>query len=219
MANKNNVNGLLSRLSQSNRGTRLIGGSTTVTNLVAPLSSSNTSSRASALGRLSEITTAGINGSVEANGIQFGSPSSSRSSSTTTPSGWNKLLTQLASGGPASLLGNGLGAGGLGSLISGIFHLFGGGNSKQTLPDLVRFQLPASQAETAYIGSQSRAVLQGAVNEQSIRSTTQPIYAASKTPTSGSPSSTVTYDNAAITQAVKQALLNSSSLNDVIAEI
>lgn len=215
----NNVNSLLSQLSQSKRGTRLIGGNTTITNLVVPLSSGSSSSRASALGRLSDIKASTIGGSTEAKGIQFGNPSSARSTSTSTQSGWGKLLTQVATNGAASAFGSALGSvGGLGSLISGIFHLFGGGSSKATLPPLVRFQLPASQTETAYIGAQSRTVLQGAATEQSIKSSTQPIYAPANTPKTPT-SSGVTYDTAAITQAIKQALLNSSSLNDVIAEI
>jgi hypothetical protein len=218
VANRN-VNNLLSQLSQPKRGTRLNGGSTTITNLVVPLSSAGSSSKSLALGRLSDIRAAGITGPAEVRGIQFGSPSSTRSTPASTQSGWSKLLTQAGSGGVASLLGNGLGVGGLGSLISGIFHLFGGGSSKPLVPALVRFQLPASQTETAYIGSQSHTVFQGMASMQSIRSTTQPIYAPAGTQKSTSPSSTVTYDTAAITQAVKQALLNSSSLNDVIAEI
>ncbi len=185
-----------------------------------PLSSGSSSSRASALGRLSDIRASTISGSTEAKGIQFGGPSSTRSSSTSTQSGWSKLLTQVATNGAASAFGSALGSiGGLSSLISGIFHLFGGGSSKATLPPLVRFQLPTSQTETAYIGAQSRTVLQGAATEQSIRSSTQPIYAPAETHKTANTSSSVTYDTAAITQAVKQALLNSSSLNDVIAEI
>lgn len=219
MANKSNVNSLLSQLSQPKTGTRLTGGSTTITNLVVPLSSGGNSSKASALSRLSDIKASGINGSVEAKGIQFGSPSSTKSGSTTSGGGWGNLLNQVASGGVASALGNGLGSiGGLGSLISGIVNLFGG-SSKQTLPALVRFQLPTSQTETAYIGSQSRSVLQGAATQQSVRATTQPIYAPAGSQKSNAGSSTTAYDTAAITQAVKQALLNSSSLNDVIAEI
>lgn len=218
MATKFNVNSLLSQLSRSKSGAQLTGGNTTITNLVVPLSSGGSSSKASALNRLSDTKASGINGSVEAKSIQFGSPSSTKASSTTTGSGWGTLLNQFASGGAANILGNSLGSvGGLGSLVSGIVNLFGG--SKQAPPALVRFQLPASQTETAYIGSQSRSVLQGAASEQSIRSTTQPIYASSGTPKSSNTSPAVTYDTAAISQAVKQALLNSSSLNDVIAEI
>lgn len=216
----NNANSLLSQLSQSKKGARLIGGNTTITNLVVPLSSGNSSSKASALGRLSDIKAPSINGSTEAKGIQFGSPSS-RSTSTTTQSGWSNVLTQVATNGAASAFGGALGSiGGIGSLISGIFHLFGGSsNSTATLPPLVRFQLPTSQTETAYIGSQSRNVLQGAATEQPTRTSAQPIYAASSTQKSVSSAPPTVYDTATITQAVKQALLNSSSLNDVIAEI
>lgn len=213
----NNVNSLLSQLSQSKR-TRLIGGNTTITNLVAPLSSGSSSSKSSALGRLSDIRASSVNGSAEAKGIQFGGPSSTRTSSPTTQSGWSHVLTQVATNGAANTFRSALGSiGGLGSLISGIFHIFSSGNSNASLPPLVRFQLPSSQTETAYIGSQSRTVLPGAATQQSIRSTTQPIYA--PVSTQKSVTSSPVYDTAAITQAVKQALLNSSSLNDVIAEI
>lgn len=213
----NNVNSLLSQLSQSKK-TRLIGGNTTITNLVVPLSFGSSSSKSSALGRLSDIRAFTINGAAEAKGIQFGGPSSTRTSSPTTQSGWSNVLTQVATNGAANTFRSALGSiGGLGSLISGIFHMFSGGNSKASLPPLVRFQLPSSQTETAYIGSQSRTVLAGAGTQQSIRSTTQPIYAPAGTQKSAT--SSPVYDTAAITQAVKQALLNSSSLNDVIAEI
>ncbi len=153
--------------------------------------------------------------------IQFGRPSSTRTSTSSSGSGWTNLLKQTASGGIASALGGGLGSiGGVGVLVSGILNLFGGGSSKNTPPPLVEFQLPASQEQTAYLSSKGNTVYHGSAEESSIRPTAgTSIYAG---PNAGSPSygaQNPQYRNADVVQAVKNALLNSSSLNDVIAEI
>jgi len=149
--------------------------------------------------------------------IQFGSPSSTRTSlSSTTGTGWSKLLTQTASGGLASALGGGLGSiGGLGSLVSGIVGLFGGG-SKSSLPPLERFQLSASQTETVYVSSKTISGQDAAMGQTAAKNGVG-IYGSGggQASTAANPS----YDTGQIAQAVKQALLNSSSLNDIIAEI
>jgi hypothetical protein len=216
MAKKNNMAGVLSGLSGSKSGTGLSGGSTTVTNLVVPLSDRSLSST-STLMRLTDMKASGISGTPLPKSIQFGTPSSTRTTSSSNGNSWSKLLTQTASGGLASALGNGFGSiGGLGSVVAGLVHLFGGGSKPET-PPLVRFQLPNSQTQTVYIGSQRTSVLQGAAFEQSIKADSQPIYSSTGTHMSASPSQHV--DAATIVQTVKQALLSSSSLNDVISEI
>jgi len=217
MANKNNMGGLLSQLSRSSGG-RLKGGNTTVTNLTAPLSAGGISSRAPRLGRPSDTKAAGMNERMTPISIRFGAPSSTRTTSTSASgSGWSRLLTGAASGGFANALSGALGnIGGLGSLISGIAGLFGGGG-KATLPPLERFQLPDSQTETVYLGSQMTSAFQGPATERSIsNSQNAPIYASAGAPVNRAGN---VYDAQQITQAVKQALLNSSSLNDIIAEI
>jgi hypothetical protein len=133
-----------------------------------------------------------------ATGIQFGSPSSSRATATSSSSGaWSTILKHTLSGGGPT--GTGTGGGGLGllgsvtglgGLISGLSHVFGGGRS--TPPPLSQVQLPVTQQQTISIGEPA-SLNQG--------------------------SSNVVYQSAQIAQAVKQALLNSSSLNDVIAEM
>ncbi len=211
MANKNNMAGLLSQLSRSSSSARIKGGSTTVTNLIAPLSSRGSSSRGLSPGSLSDTKAAGLNDRMIPESIRFGAPSSTRMASTSaTGDGWSRLLSQAASGGFASALSGGIGSiGGLGSLISGIAGLFGG--SKPTLPPLERFQLPVSQTQAVY-----RSSKQGAATGQAIsKSENTPIYG----PAGTRNLSNTVYDTQQITQAVKQALLNSSSLNDVIAEI
>jgi len=86
--------------------------------------------------------------------------------------------------------------GGISSLISGLTGLFGGGKTAPAA--LAAYQLPTSQSQTISTGS---------------------ILAASGL--YGGPSSPLLSDNQGshIVQSVKNALLNSSALNDVIAEL
>jgi hypothetical protein len=133
------------------------------------------------------------------------------------------LLKQTASGGIASAFSGGFASiAGLGGLISGIASLFGVGG-KSTPPPLVEFQLPSSQSQTIYVSPNGSATLQGnAVESSGIGSTSTGIYPKPSSPgisTAGASSQSLQYQSAQIAQAVKMALLNSSSLNDVIAEI
>jgi hypothetical protein len=153
--------------------------------------------------------------------IHFGSPSSTKTASSESGSEWSNLLKQTVSGGVASVLGGGMGIiGGLGSVVSGLVSWFGGG-SKSSPPPLVRFQLPASEEQTVYAGTKGSTVYEGsAVESTSASGSTSGIYSASPAPsTSGMSAVSSQYQNSQIIQAVKNALLNSSSLNDVIAEI
>lgn len=167
----------------------------TVTDLISSsLSLSATGQTGSQLrpGADTALKPLGISGTDVATGIQFGSPSSSRVTSSGSSGEWSTLLKQTESGGIAgigsggglSLLGS---VAGIGGLISGLSSLFGGG--KSTPPPLTAFQLPQSQQQTISIGSNTESNIP------------------------------LRYQSTQIAQAVKQALLNSSSLNDVIAEI
>ncbi|MGI8960629.1 MAG: hypothetical protein ACR2IV_12850 [Bryobacteraceae bacterium] len=157
--------------------------------------------------------------------IQFGKPSQSSSKpSSSSGNEWTNLLKHTASGGIASALSGGLGSiGGIGSLITGIMHLFGGGGKKRTPPPLVEFHLPASQQQTLTVSSKGSSVHQGSVAEAtSVRTPGFGIYGnASQLHTSGSSPSTqwIQEQSGQIAEAVKNALLNSSSLNDVIGEL
>lgn len=102
---------------------------------------------------------------------------------------WAQLVTQAANSGVASLFGGGLSLTGIGSLVSGVVSLFGG--HEKSLPTLTPFQLGPSQNESITIAG-------GAIT-----ASTQSIQDHS----------------AQIAQAVKTAVLNSSSLNDVLSEI
>lgn len=200
----NNLSGRLSRLAapkvDGQSIQRLLNPATVLT------SSQPDSERAVKPPVSSETRTSSLTAKTVPAGIKFGSPSSSKTA--TSQSGgsvWGSLLKQTASGGVSSVFSGGLGSiAGLGGLISGIASLFGGGGGS-TLPPLVDFQLPASQTQTVYVSSNSGSTYQG--------SPTLPAGNA------GSSGQSFQYQSAQIAQAVKTALLNSSSLNDVIAEI
>lgn len=154
--------------------------------------------------------------------IQFGKPSSNTTSSPSSSSSiWQGLLSQTASGGLASALSGGLSSiAGVGGLISDISKLFGG-SSKAAPPPLTLFSLPDSVEQTAYVSSKGTNLYPGDSVEQATKPrAASAIYTSSglgKT-TSGNPVSAAT-DSAAIAQAVKNALLTSNTLGDVIAEI
>jgi hypothetical protein len=153
-------------------------------------------------------------------GIRFGSPSNSRTPTSRSSSALTNLFGHTASGGIASALGGGLsGIAGLGGLISGIIGLFGG--SKSSPPPLIEFHLPESQNQITYVSSKGNTTFQGTVVEQASRSTpSHGTYTGNnEMSSSGASDSALRYQSMQIAQAVKNALLNSSSLNDVIAEI
>jgi hypothetical protein len=154
-------------------------------------------------------------------GIQFGSPFNNGTKSRPSASAGNEWtnLVKTASGGVASLIGGGFLESGVDSLISGITSLFDGGDAKSETP-LVRFALPEPQQQTMYVTSQGLSAnapsedvsltASSAAGPHSVR--TGGIY--QSTPLQGP-----MYRQSEIVQAIKNALLTSSSLNDVIAEI
>lgn len=145
-------------------------------------------------------------------GMKLGSPSSNRAASSQATSEWASLLKQTASGGISSAFGGGLlsAIGGLGGLVSSIAGLFGG--SKKTPPPLTLFQLPNSQAHTVFVSSKTNGTA-------SVNSGSGGASQASSATGQTEQGQALQYQSTEIAQAVKQALLNSSSLNDVIAEI
>ncbi|MBV9939503.1 MAG: hypothetical protein JO150_13430 [Acidobacteriaceae bacterium] len=133
-------------------------------------------------------------------GIQFGSPSNAGSKSrSSTGDEWTNLV-KTASGGAASLIGGSFLGSGVNSLISGLTNLFDGG-AKSEKP-LVRFTLPEPQQQTMYITSGGLSASDNFQEASQNTSSPGPVYKQSE-----------------IVKAVKNALLTSSSLNDVIAEI
>ncbi len=207
MAKSNkNLSGLVNQLSRAKTNAQGLGKLLSPTDLVNP-TAATTTEKTSKPGIAGDTKALSMTAKSTPTSIKFGAPSSTRTAASQSGSEWTNLLKQTASGGIASALGGGLSSiGGLGSLVSGIVSLFEGGGKKAPAP-LVKFNLPASQQQTVYVGSKGGAVYQGSVTEQ--ESASKPaggIYGTQ-------------YQNAEIVQAVKNALLNSSSLNDVIAEI
>ncbi len=175
-----------------------------------------------AIGNSGDAKRSSIGGKRTPRAIQFGRPSQSGSKTpASSGSEWANLLKQTASGGIASAFTGGFGGiGGLGSLISGIFSLFGGG--KKTLPPLTEFQLPNSQQQSEYVSSKGASVYAGDAEVSGSPSSGEGIYNnGAQLETSGTSTNTqwIQDQSGAIAQAVKTALLHSSTLNDVIAEI
>ncbi len=166
-------------------------------------------------GRSSDVRSLPFSETGTAKAINFGSPSSNRAVSSQGASEWTNLLKQTASGGVTSALGGGAlsAVGGLGSLVSSIAALFGGGT--KTEAPLTLFKLPDSQSQTLFASSNGTGASQ-AGNTRAGGIYVTPPSGSSVQVEHGQPSPV---QSAQITEAVKQALLNSSSLNDVIAEI
>ncbi|MBV8812521.1 MAG: hypothetical protein JO033_27940 [Acidobacteriaceae bacterium] len=171
-----------------------------------------------AAGKATDFMLSAMSARAVSSGIRFGSPSSrATTSSGATGFNWSHLLEQAGSGGLANLFGGGGSLlGGFGSLFSGLVGLFG--SSKPALPALVRFQLPAVQDQVASVNLSGGSTVSG---EHRISGYTPGgIYGtAGKQGNVSSNTPTSQYQKSQIVQTVKQALLNSSSLNDVVAEI
>ncbi len=216
MSNRNRISSLAGQLSK----VKSDGGS--LSRLLAPVSTSTAAKALSGTGnarpgsagatKASAITSAGP----RTTGINFGkAPNSATKSTISGGTNWTSLLKNVGSGGVASAFGGGLlsAIGGLGGLVSGIAGLFGG--SKPPTP-LTAFQLPTAEQQTVSL-NRNGGGSQLAIGGSPATSTgTAGIYGSSRSmgtiAAGGSQSQQVA-------QAVKQALLTSSSLNDVIAEI
>jgi hypothetical protein len=217
---KNNLSGFLSQVSRvkvDGQSTNTLLSSTNIVNQAQPKSSRSTKPPS-----LGDAKTSSFSAKVASTGINFGSPSNNRQGTQQSSSLLGNLLKQTASGGIASVFSGGFASiTGIGGLISGIASLFGGG--KSTPPPLVEFQLPNPQSQTVYVSSNGSTALQGNAVESSGTGTTGTgIYPKPGSPgisAAGASSQSFQYQSTQIAQAVKTALLNSSSLNDVIAEI
>jgi hypothetical protein len=147
--------------------------------------------RDSSVSKIGSLTSSAIKS------VSFGKASSAATKIPTNTSAWSHLLSGASSGGLAGTVSSAAGfGGGIGSLFSGLASLFGGG--KTAPPALTAYQLPVTHEQTASIGSSV---------------STPGVY--------GGPASSAPFEaqNNQIVQSVRQALLNSSSLNDVIAEL
>jgi hypothetical protein len=152
--------------------------------------------------------------------ISFGKPSSAASSGSTASSGgngWNSLLSNTLSGGGSSLLNNGIsGFLGIGGLISDIAGLFGG-SSKSAVQPLTLFSLSDQLQMTSYVNGTNADSLRGA--SASGQPSSSGIYSSSQPSGNATRRGNPVVDSTAVAQAVKSALLTSSTLADVIADI
>lgn len=134
-------------------------------------------------------------------GIQFGHPSHPSAASVSGGNAWSGLLTHALGGG--GLLG-----GGIFGAFGAIAGLFGGGGQTAALPALVPFQISGSVSETVYAGGANGVAGRGVGG--SVLEMGQP---------SGGFVSAVSQSSSSVADQVKQALLNSHSLSDVLAEL
>jgi len=210
--NSNNLSGLLRGPSKLLSGTNLITGT-------SGSSSSRSSSRLPSTAQ-DGLKTASFTAKSPLLGINFGHAPSSAIASSSSGSQWTSLLKQATSGnGLASVFtGSFGGLGGVGSLVSGIMSLFGGG--KKTPAALTAFELPSSQQRTVSIGSPMSSP--GATANVGANAQATGIYGTpgQVQPVPSSIDSQWFLDNSNnIAQAVKAAMLNSNSLNDVVSEV
>jgi len=165
-------------------------------------------------GRLRDVSFSSLTRKITSTGLRFGGSSSSATTSSGTGSQWTNLLKETARGRVSGALGDGLkDIGGIASIVSGFISLFGGG--KSTPPSPVHFEAPASRNQIAFIGSATGAEKWSESGTSGQSASSEGIYASGQEASVQS----LQYRSAQIAQAVKHALLNSSSLSDVIAEI
>jgi len=180
---------------------------------IAPLESTPTAGSFRP-GRLRDVSFASLTGKMASSGLRFGGSSSLGTTSSGNGSQWTNLLKQTAKGGVSSALGGGLkDVGGIASIVSGFLSLFRGG--KEAPPPLVHFEAPAPQNRTVFLGAATGPAQWSESGTSAHSNSSKGIYASGQEPNVQS----LQYQSSQIAQAVKQALLHSSSLSDVIAEI
>jgi len=126
---------------------------------------------------------------------------------------WGNLLGAATSGGASSLISGGILSSGALGFVGKLLSLFGGSKSAPAAP--TPFVMPASQQETLNVGSStgSSSVSLGVQSSVNAGGANGPAYQVNSTPNDHATQS------AQVVSIVKQALLTSSSLNDVISEI
>ncbi len=143
--------------------------------------------------------------------LNFGSLHTKVSGSSST-SQWGGLLNMATSGG--GILGGGLLSTGTLGFIGKLFNLFGGSKSTPAAPTPFVMPAPQTTSLNVGIGGGSSNVSLGVQASAGSGAQNGPIY--QQTVLSTADHAT---QSAQVVQIVKQALLTSSSLNDVISEI
>jgi hypothetical protein len=169
------------------------------------------SPRALRVGPSGDLTRLQVGGQLRAKPIQFGSASDKAAKNSSTKksgSTWMGLLESVSTGGLSDLLGGGgLLSTGLDYVNSGLQGIFGAGSNPVPEP-LSRFSLPDSQDQSIYVdGPQTATEAKASSNISSgLYDNSQSSRLSQLTKTE-------------IVQTVKNAILTSSSLNDVIGEL
>jgi hypothetical protein len=145
--------------------------------------------------------------------IRFGAPSYSSSPSTNGTSELGNLIKQSSSGGFSSILGGGV-LGTLGSLFSHVAGWFGG--SQVPKEPLIPFRLPDSQTQEFSLTSATAGISNNSSQSGGLYS---PVNNATMPINPVDQGSDLQSQRAQIVETVRLALLNSSSLNDVIGEM
>lgn len=170
--------------------------------LVNQAQSLTSSGRITKLSVSNEIATLSFGANLQPRAIDFGTAPRSGETATGTRTGgtvFNDLLKAGTENPFKSFLGGGLPALFGGSIFSGFASLFRGGSSNAA-PSLVHFSLPESQSRTLAIGAKQ------------ISQPTNPSVA-------GLSTSGYSDRNADVVRAVKQALLTTTQLSDIISEL
>lgn len=156
-------------------------------------------------GTSSDVSRLSVGTQISAKPLQFGSPSQKASSlNSKSTSSWTALLGSISSSGISDLLGGGgLLSSGLDYLTNGLESLLGGGDDSSAQA-LTPFALPDSRDQAIDIDNSQTSgrstIPSGAYNNSTLSQLSQT-------------------SKAQIVQTVKNALLTSSSLNDVIGEL
>ena len=220
MANrKNDFSNLVRQVSSSRVGGLTFGKTVGLTNLIG--NSQNAQSKRELITAPNDVAAVSIGAKVSSAGIQFGRPSNNKAEISQPSSILTNLLKQTVPGGISGALPGGVASfGGIGGIVSGIMNLFH--HAKSAPQPLVEFQLPTPSEQTAYVSTggvrHQQDTTEAAAKTSS--SSLNGIYGTnSQTVQVGSGGGNAQYQGAEIARAVKTALLNSSSLGDVIAEI
>ena len=181
--------------------------------------------RAEVVNQLMAASTGPLTEQISALTVQLGGLNSSQQTQTTATQDNTQALSQNTttkrSGSSGSTVGgiaSSLFGGGLSPILSGLIGLFTGGSSSQTTTVLPRFQLPAPvQYQAGLSGSGVQPVDQsqgGQVRTQSANPAPQ-----INIQVNALDSQSFLDHSDEIARAVKAAMLSSSSLNDVIADL
>ncbi|MBV9269067.1 MAG: hypothetical protein JO061_23050 [Acidobacteriaceae bacterium] len=171
------------------------------------------SPQSASVGKDTSLRSQSMTAAVNAKGLSFGHTSHAATTTQQHGSELTNFLQSAAVSGVSGALSGALSLGsfgGLGTLISGIASLFGGG-SKST-PALLEFTLPDSVNSTVRVNGARQQTTGTVTGSKAVPLSTAASVGVQST-------SFIQSNNQQVAQAVRTALLQSSSLSDVINEL